>query len=93
MEWHCGCPSIICIKQWKGIAGISPLLPLKTGRHTSICLLRIGFGPLYHFKLGSQWNGGRSTIFNGNDKDMLAIAFHFFLDMMEGCPPVHCISK
>ena len=48
------------------------------------------FGPLYHFKLGIQWNGGRPTISNGNDKYMLAIAFRVPLNI-EG--PLPILSK
>ena len=70
-----------------------PIIRLKMVGIIPYLLLRIGGGSF--IILNGKCNGmvGGLPFFNGNDGGMHTIAFHFSTDMMEGCPPFHCISK
>ena len=69
------------------------IMSIENGRHNPTFVIKNWWAALYHFKLEMQWNAGKPTIVHENNGDMHTIARHFSADMMEGCPPFHCICK
>jgi len=75
------------------MARISSSCPLKMVGIPPYLLVTIGGGPSIILNLKCNEMVGGLPFFNGSDGGMHTIAFHCSKDMMEGCPPSHCISK